>query len=56
VLFRFGEFLSPPLQRHQALQFLELARLLDDGEPIKPFGWIAGEHLSAGSRFGAAGL
>lgn len=38
-----AEFLSPPLQRHQALQFLELARLLDDGEPIKPFGWIAGE-------------
>lgn len=35
--------LSEPLRRHLALQTLALPKLLNDGKPVKPFGWIAAE-------------
>jgi hypothetical protein len=38
-----AEALSEPLRRHLALQSLALPELLNDGKPVKPFGWIAAE-------------
>ena len=38
-----AETLSEPIRRHVALQSLQLPKVLNDGEAVKPFGWIAGE-------------
>ncbi|MCU1236134.1 MAG: hypothetical protein JWP63_4101 [Candidatus Solibacter sp.] len=37
------EALSEPMRRHVALQSQSLAAVLADGEPCKPYGWIAAE-------------
>jgi hypothetical protein len=38
-----GANLSEALRRHVGLQSLELPKVLHDGRPCKPLGWIAGE-------------
>lgn len=37
------ENLTGPLQRHVALQSLELDKHLKDGKPVKPLGWLSAE-------------
>ena len=38
-----AEYLSEETQKHVAKQSLHLAGLLDDGQPVKPLGWLAAD-------------
>ena len=38
-----AENLSEPLRRHLAVQSRELPKILNDGAPFNPYGWIAGD-------------
>jgi hypothetical protein len=38
-----GKNLSAPLRHHVSVQSRKLSKILNDGEPVKPLGWIAEE-------------